>query len=515
MKKALQISIGGAVFTIEDDAYTRLDDYISSIKKHFEGTSGSDEIIRDIESRIAEQLAETGRAAITAADVESVITSMGSIKDFGGEESDAAEARTETRPKKLYRSSEDVVIAGVCSGLAAYFGIDALWVRIAFIILAFSTGLTIIAYIVLWIIMPEAKTPAQKLEMSGSPVTIETLSESVKEKVEEVREKHGSRVKDILRAPFVFAGHVVRFIRRRIFPLIRVIVGVILAATSLIGILALSFVAPLLLIDADKYAGLPLSEITSNSLIAVTVVGAYFALVIPLATLFILSIDIMRRKTVMTAGIALALLFLWCAALVSGSVSGFMSAERIDSYTRTHELYEKSVKEMPVSAATKNVRVENGMRLTFVQGADAALTVSGQTKSLESARILEEGDAIVIRRDRPSSFCIFCPSAPIEATLTLPSLESLSAGNGSRADVRSLTSSSKVSFSFDNGSRGILSVTAPEITIEARNGSRVDASGAAATGTIVASYGSSVDATSLSLTQMVTDATYGSSIELP
>lgn len=491
MKKAFQISIGGAIFTFEDDAYARLDGYLNSIKSHFANTSERDEIIRDIESRIAEQLNETGHTIIDIHDVESVISSMGRIEDFGGE---PKETKADAGQKKLYRNSDDAIIAGVCSGLGAYFGIDALWVRLAFIILALSTGLTVIAYIVLWIIMPEAKSASQKLEMSGSPVNISTLSESVKEKVEEVRERHGSKFTKILRAPFTFIQHVTQLISKRFFPLIRIAVGLVFALVSLLGILSLSFIAPLLLIDADKYTGIPVSEILTRPLLWAAIFGIYFAIVIPLAVLFILSVGLIRKKTIMNQTLAFTLLFLWSIALVGGSVASFVSAERIDERDRAVPLFEEKTLVVPLTGEARKIHVEDGIRLNVIQGTSTALTVSGDARAVENLRAVEEGETISLSTERNIStnhFCLFCNFNPAEVTLTLPSIEEVHAEHGTRVTI---------------------DITTGNFTARAEHGSSITLDGKASSITLSAEHGSYIDASSVETERVNASANHGSRI---
>ncbi len=169
MKKIITINLSGRVIPIEDSAYERLQAYVESLRRYFSNEEGRDEIINDIESRIAELMNDRvrkGAACVTEADVEDIITSMGRPEDFdaGGEPTEASQAGpqpqyayTETRgAKRLYRDSSDKFIGGVCSGLAGYLNVDPAIVRILFAIITFGGfGLGFVAYILLWIILPE------------------------------------------------------------------------------------------------------------------------------------------------------------------------------------------------------------------------------------------------------------------------------------------------------------------------------------------------------------------------
>jgi len=165
MKKVININFQGRVIPIEETAYDILQQYVDSLRRYFIDEEGRDEIINDIESRIAELFGETlkkGSTCITDADVEAIIASIGRPEDFGDEEEkvksrvyeESGRNYTYTKGERLFRSENDKVIAGVCSGIGHYFGIDPLIVRILFIIFAFGFGFGFITYLVLWIAVP-------------------------------------------------------------------------------------------------------------------------------------------------------------------------------------------------------------------------------------------------------------------------------------------------------------------------------------------------------------------------
>ena len=195
MKKTVTINLGGFVFNIDEDACDRLSQYLSNIEKRFpEGERA--EIIRDIEERMAELLTYKlqNRNVVEINDVEEVIEVIGQPEQFEDESNEGqttadtsasdstagTTGKTTTRQprkmRKLYRNSNDRMVGGVASGLAAYFDLDAAIVRILFVILAFaSLGWGILIYLVLLIAMPEAKTKAQFLEMQGIEPTLENI----------------------------------------------------------------------------------------------------------------------------------------------------------------------------------------------------------------------------------------------------------------------------------------------------------------------------------------------------
>src|SRR6478609_2888581 len=165
MKKVININFQGRVIPIEETAYDILQQYVDSLRRYFRDEEGRDEIINDIESRIAELFGETlkkGGTCITDADVAAIIASIGRPEDFDGEEEkvksrvyeESGRGYTYTKGERLYRSENHKVIAGVCSGIGHYFGIDPLIVRILFIIFSFGFGFGFIVYLVLWIAVP-------------------------------------------------------------------------------------------------------------------------------------------------------------------------------------------------------------------------------------------------------------------------------------------------------------------------------------------------------------------------
>jgi len=175
MKKIININLSGRVVPIEDSAYEKLQEYIESLRRYFANEEGRDEIINDIESRIAELMSEKvrkGADSITDADVNEIANSMGRPEDFEGEvikeqsysssastagkSQQASQSQAPPKAKRgLYRDTSDKFIGGVCSGIAAYLNVDPAIVRILFAIITFGGfGLGFMAYIILWIVLP-------------------------------------------------------------------------------------------------------------------------------------------------------------------------------------------------------------------------------------------------------------------------------------------------------------------------------------------------------------------------
>lgn len=194
MKKALKINLGGQIFHIDEDAYEKLKIYLDTISRHFSNITESKEIMNDIESRIAELLygkMKDREQVISLKEVDEIIEIMGRPEEIA-----ADDTMEEERPRRdfrtnrrLYRDPDNSVLGGVSAGLAAYFNVDILLIRILFIIFTvLGGGVPVLIYIVLWIAVPKAVTSAQKLEMRGEKVTVSNIERTVKEEYESVKE---------------------------------------------------------------------------------------------------------------------------------------------------------------------------------------------------------------------------------------------------------------------------------------------------------------------------------------
>ncbi len=197
MNKTVNINLGGMFFHIDEDAYQKLSRYFEAIKRSLTNSNGQDEIIKDIEMRIAELFAEkhsAGKQVITLRELDEVIAVMGQPEDYRIDNEENESEKTNytfhSKPiKKLYRDKDGGMIGGVLAGLGHYFGVDKVWIRIFFLILLLVYGTGILAYIILWIVMPEAVTTSEKLEMTGEPVNISNIEKKVREEFENVSEK--------------------------------------------------------------------------------------------------------------------------------------------------------------------------------------------------------------------------------------------------------------------------------------------------------------------------------------
>lgn len=192
MKKTININLNGINFILDEDAFKDLDNYLGDIRKHFKGKNGGDEIISDIEARLAELLKEKlngEKEVINIEDISSIKKQFGSPSDFeeSSDEDTVYTARPQSRRKRLYRDPFNRIIGGVCSGLGAYFHTDPTWVRILFVAAIF-VGVSPVIYLILWVIMPAAHSVNERLEMKGEPLNFSNIEKTIKEEFEGIRD---------------------------------------------------------------------------------------------------------------------------------------------------------------------------------------------------------------------------------------------------------------------------------------------------------------------------------------
>ena len=254
MNKTVNINLAGLFFHIDENAYAKLQRYLDAIKRSFTDAQGREEIIQDIEARIAELFSErvkNERQVIGISEVEEVINIMGQPEDyrideelFEDEPAQKTYSSTTSSSKKLYRDTDTSWIGGVCTGLGHYLQIDAVWLRIALVLLTiFSWGGFILIYIAFWIFVPEARTTAEKLEMRGKPVNIDNIQRKVKEGFDTVADsvknvdyvKYGNKARKGANSVADTLGKIIMFILKVFVKFIGILL-VITGGSTLIGL---------------------------------------------------------------------------------------------------------------------------------------------------------------------------------------------------------------------------------------------------------------------------------------
>src|SRR5690606_37615688 len=310
MNKTVNINLAGIFFHIDETAYAKLQHYLESIKRSLTNTQGQDEIMADIEARIAELFNEKikiERQVIGVKEVDEVIAVLGQPEDYMLDEEifedEPLQTRYKSKGKQLFRDTEHSYVGGVSSGLGHYLGIGAVWVRLLWILLTvLSSGAFILIYITLWIFVPEAKTTADKLSMRGEEVNISNIERKIREGFEDVSgkmknvdyEKYGNQARSGASNAAKGVGSGILFLLNIFVKLIGVFI-LLVAGTTLIGLFICLFtVGTFGLIDAPWTDYVEMTAIGAPLWLLSLLI--FFAVGIPFFFLFILGLKILVNK---------------------------------------------------------------------------------------------------------------------------------------------------------------------------------------------------------------------------
>jgi phage shock protein PspC (stress-responsive transcriptional regulator) len=319
MNKTININLAGIIFHVDEDAYQQFNEYLNAVRNQFNNADEREEIIGDIESRIAELLQEKlsdSKQVINRTDIDEVISRMGSPEDYAVDDQDGAGTESTSSnesfqyagPKRLFRNPDDKILGGVSGGLAAYFGIDPIWIRLIWVALFFGWGTGILIYIILWIVMPEAKTTTQKLQMRGKPINISNIERTVKEEMKDVKDRFnnyresngykrtGNRIRNTLEEIITAILTVLRYILEFAFKLIGVllmIAGVIILITLFSLLVGGDFRLNGVLIDWGNISGYLEALMPSATQSTLLGVGVVLLALAPIIGLILLSVRIL------------------------------------------------------------------------------------------------------------------------------------------------------------------------------------------------------------------------------
>lgn len=359
MNKTVTINISGIIFHIEEDAYDSLSKYLSTIKGYFSKTDGGNEIMSDIEARIAELLQakiNVAKQVILMSDVEHVMNVMGKPEDFGAEQTkeensaqeERAEHSEEKIKRKLFRNPDEKALGGVCSGLAAYFNIDTVWVRLAMFLLIFFGGLSLWVYIILWIVIPEAKTTADKLAMRGEQANINSIFKSFQEEAEDVKnrytkqgKRHYEDINKTVRNNFSYARDSSAHILNSIFNIIGRLVGLFLIFIG--GIMLFAYVTSLFgisVLDSNNDITHWRRVIFESSSDYTLGVFAFIIVVgIPVMMLIYAGVKLLFRIRYNNRWLNLGLGILWTIGIVIGFYVTMSTVKQFNESSRLKETY--------------------------------------------------------------------------------------------------------------------------------------------------------------------------------
>jgi phage shock protein PspC (stress-responsive transcriptional regulator) len=354
MKKTNTINLGGIIFHIEEDAFTQLQNYLNAIRSYFSTSEGQEEIVADIESRIAEIFQEKKISIINTIQVDEVIGIMGRPEDYGDGEHDEKIAKPhekKQRIRKIFRHPDEKILGGVCGGLGAYFNVDPVLFRLGFLLTMFIGGFGFFVYLILWVIAPLADRASDHLEMHGEPVTAGTIGRAVASKIEDTvtNENNQSMVRKILAGIGTVFGFFIEVLKRIFIVLgkiIKPLIGIIFLILGFVAALGLSFfiIASFYGMHGDGYG---FQEITNTfdsilehfPLYQIFVfLGLILFIGIPLFQMIYLGIRMIFNVAKQSSAVKSALLGMWVVGLILTIFFGIYGITHFSEDSRIEEM---------------------------------------------------------------------------------------------------------------------------------------------------------------------------------
>jgi len=363
MKRTLNINIGNSIIHIEEDACELLNTYLIEVKQHFGKSADDFEIVSDIENRIAEMFTEMlhtqQKQVIELADVQVVIELMGSVKDFENESEDSPSG-SYSNPnfsafgeRKIFRDTDDAMVAGVCAGLSHYLRMDVSILRIIAVMTVFLGGSGLIAYLILWVSIPKAVTRAEKMSMKGEAFNLQGFKRNFEEELSNLKDSFknaGDHMKPFVKESGTFITEFVEvlgsFVQGAGKTVLKFIAIIIMISGSMALVAALISVAALLgFWDASTTEIFPLN-IVDKAYFTAFMIAVLIVVVIPLFALILLSIRVAFNSRSINRMFAYALLLIWLCAL---SVGIFYTAKISTEFKEDAEFTQNiQIKSFPV-----------------------------------------------------------------------------------------------------------------------------------------------------------------------
>jgi phage shock protein PspC (stress-responsive transcriptional regulator) len=331
MNKTIIININGIVFHIEEDAYEILKSYMTDVQRHFMNSADSLEITTDIENRIAEMFNEIllreGKQVVVLQDVQKVVEQMGSVEDFESVEDGSKPGMQNAfnygpASRRLFRDPEDRLVAGVCAGVANYFDLNAVWVRLIFAFLLAFAGSGFILYVILWIVVPKAVTRADRMAMKGEKLNLQGFKNNFEEELSGVRGNLANFSNEA--RPFIyktrdFAGdffnHFGNFLGGAGKVIIKLLgISVLIACFGFIIALVVGIIAFTAYGNVGIYHLFPFN-IVNEQVNTIFLICGFLMLAIPLMALILLIINLVFKATSISRSTGSVMLLVWVIAL--------------------------------------------------------------------------------------------------------------------------------------------------------------------------------------------------------
>ncbi|HNW71452.1 MAG TPA: PspC domain-containing protein [Candidatus Paceibacterota bacterium] len=446
MKKTISINISGLNFIIEEEAYFKLKDYLDEIKKHCGADADIEEVMRDIEAGISEKLKSLltpYKEVISVSDIESLIKVMGTKDDFDREVGGKVE-KDNTEKRKLYRDPDDIVIAGVASGLGAYFDADPVIFRVAFVLLTFVSGFGILSYIILWIAMPEAKTANQKLEMRGEAPTVaafEKLSKTNKNLKASFKERWNKFpiLEKILSVPLLIINKLFKIIKvifSKIVPIFKFLFGLFLIAISLFCLAFVGVGSLYLLLQNNSlysFAFVPISFIVHSVPFIWLIITGFLSFSIPAIFFLIGGLSLIKRKSFFNFSITIILASVWLISGISFCAIGLRylpdTIDKIDNYPAV----ETTSKIIDISNVNKIIVNGSYIDVFVSKEKNVETSLVGRVVDLENVNIKNEKDNLsLIWEDKKIDMCFHCDNDSVRLIIGKDNISKVKLENGAQ-----------------------------------------------------------------------------------
>jgi phage shock protein PspC (stress-responsive transcriptional regulator) len=507
MKKNISINISGIIFHIEEDGYESLRKYLDSINRYFSSFDDSSEIMADIESRIAEiflsKLSE-GKQVITAEDVNALISTMGSVNDFKAAEEQEPAAQTASSSnkenktdqksfnasKQLLRDQKRKILGGVCAGLGSYLNVDPVWIRLLFAILTFAYGITLLAYVIMWIvvpgsydleepevtkklfrdrarkvisgvsggvasflgidiiavrvlfivftfagglglliyivlwaILPEAKSLTDKMQMQGEAVTLSNIESNIKKNQNLTGSDEETTLTKILLFPFRLIGMIITTLGKILVPLIevlRVAIGIFVTFLGLVlsfavivafGVIFGIFTRNSLGMGGEMADfGFPVN-VFSNTFPSLTVLAAFILVIIPTIFIILLGISTIAKRIIFgnAIGWTLFVFFFASAVVLAITVPRIVYAFKEEAEYKVETTYEPTGKRLLLKMNESGLDHYNATRLTLkgYEGKNVKLVQSFEAHGSTRINAIENAKMITYHADFKDSVLTF------------------------------------------------------------------------------------------------------------
>lgn len=513
MEKTISINLSGQNFQIEEDAYEKLSLYLESIKRHCGAGADSAEVIADIENSMAEKLKASltpYKEVITKAEIDSLIKIMGTVEDFdrevGGSENknETADDNVNTNEtgerikRKLYRDTDNAVFAGVASGLGAYFDIDPVLFRIIFCALVFAGGSAIPLYIILWVVMPEAKTAHQKLEMQGQAPTLAAFQNLAKtgNKIKESWKKRWekrSALGKIISLPLLIVNGLFLALKKiwdALWPVIKLCFGLFIISMALLVLVGAGIGSLYLLLQAQSnysFRYIPVHELSLAIPFVWLLLTGFLSLALPSILAIISGLIIIQKKKLISLQTATIIFGLWIVAGIAFSALGLRYVPELKEKIDNYPILQKTTKTINFENFT-NINA-NGNYLKIViepaSGTSSHAVLIGREVDLNRIALQKNGADLNIDENKADqSYCLDCHSDQIIIKISAPDLKSL---NAQGADVE-ISSDFKQALKIKADNNSVIGWTdaeSPSLEADLSDGADLSASGHIASTTLV------------------------------